>query len=73
MGRKVSGRGHLSASDSQDLHVFLKKFFLLSLRDGVDRIPRLLILLNARKTGLLYRVSNGIWDHYVHGSDFTQL
>lgn len=41
--------------------------------DGVDRIPRLLILLNARKTGLLSKVSNGIWDQYVHGSDFTQL
>lgn len=48
-------------------------FFLLSLRDVVDRIPRLLILLNVRKTELLPRVSNGICDQYAHGSDFTHL
>lgn len=46
--------------------------FFLSLGDEVDTIPKLLTFLNARKTGLLSKVSNGIWDQFACGSDFTQ-
>ena len=41
--------------------------FSLSLRGRVDTIPILLTFLNARRTGLLSKVSNGIWDQFANG------